>query len=296
MDTTVEDAHEIASAGLRVRISTAGAELSRLQDAAGRDYLWPASPPWQRHAPVLFPIVGRLKDDALIHRGVRYRMTQHGFARDRRFAWLERTPRSCRLALSDDDQTLAIYPFAFRFEVTYAAVDVTLEVTFRVTNTGEETLPASMGAHPAFRWPLAAGMAKDAHTLTFDAEETAPFRGVSSGLLTAANRPCPVRDRRLPLSPELFTQDALILEHPASRRVRYAAPGGPSITVAWKGFAQLGIWSRSDADLLCIEPWLGMASPADFDGEFIDKPWLMLIPPGESVTATHSITIEPGAP
>jgi galactose mutarotase-like enzyme len=294
-DADDADEHRLSSAGLRARVKAEGAELCALRDGTGRDYLWPASAPWLRHAPVLFPIVGRLKDDTLLHRGVAYRMTQHGFARDRRFDWAERGADSCRLVLVDDAQTRAMYPFAFRFEVAYAVTGETLAVTFRVTNTGDEILPASMGAHPAFRWPLVAGVPKTDHTLTFSANETAPLRGVAGGLLTAADVPSPVRDRRLDLAPGLFAHDALILEHPASNSVRYAAPGGPAITVSWEGFEQLGIWSRADADLLCIEPWRGMASPVDFSGEFATKPWLMLIPPGESASATHRIEVTPAA-
>jgi galactose mutarotase-like enzyme len=285
------DRHEFASPGLSAGVLAQGAELCSLRDGAGRDYLWSAEPVWPRHAPVLFPIVGRLHDDTLIHKGRSYRLTQHGFARDRRFTWVERTTTGCRLALNDDAQTRAMYPFAFRFEIAYAVADTTLEVTYMVANTGEEVLPASMGAHPAFRWPLVPGEPKEAYGLTFDAEETGPLRGVAGGLLTEANRPSPIAGRDLALNEALFSADALILEHPASRSVRFSAGGGPSLTVSWEGFEQLGLWSRAGGDFLCIEPWRGMASPADFTGDFTRKPWLMLIPPGESRSAVHRVTL-----
>nr|WP_294518236.1 aldose 1-epimerase family protein [uncultured Rhodopila sp.] len=284
--------HEFATSGLTACVLAQGAELCALRDGNGRDYLWPAEPAWPRHAPVLFPIVGRLRDDTLIHNGRSYRLTQHGFARDRRFTWVERSAAGCRLVLADDAQTRGMYPFAFRFEIAYAIAEATLEITYTVTNTGEEVLPASMGAHPAFRWPLVPGEPKDAYALTFDADETAPLRGVAGGLLTEANRPSPISGRRLALTEALFDADALILEHPASRSVRFAAATGPSLTVSWDGFEQLGLWSRAGADFLCIEPWRGMASPADFAGEFVQKPWLMLIPPGESRSAVHRMTVQ----
>jgi galactose mutarotase-like enzyme len=292
MQPSDDDEHAIAGPGLRARIKARGAELRALQDDAGRDYLWPATPPWPRHAPNLFPIVGRLKNDTLRHGGKSYRMTQHGFARDHRFAWVARTPTACRLSLSDDAETRARYPFPFRFDIAYE-IAAALTVTFTATNTGHEILPASMGAHPAFRWPLVEGVAKEAHTLTFDAEEAPTIRGVVGGLLTPADRPSPLLGRVLPLTPALFAQDALILENPASRSVRFAAPGTPTLTVSWDGFPQLGVWSRADGDFLCIEPWHGMASPEDFDGPFIEKPWLMHIPPGESVSASYSVAVTP---
>jgi galactose mutarotase-like enzyme len=286
------DRHTFATADVTACVTAQGAELCTLRGAAGLDYLWPAAPAWPRHAPVLFPIVGRLRDDTLVHHGQPYRMTQHGFARDRRFTWVERSPTGCRLALIDDAETRTMYPFAFRFDVAYALAGATLTISYTVTNTGNEVLPASMGAHPAFRWPLVPGLPKQAYTLTFDAEESGPIRGVVGGLLTEADRRSPIAGQTLALDPGLFTDDALILPHPASRSVRFAAAEGLALTVAWEGFSQLGLWSREGGDFLCIEPWCGMASPAGFAGEFIDKPWLMLIPPGEHRTAKHRVTTE----
>ncbi|HEY2133603.1 MAG TPA: aldose 1-epimerase family protein [Acetobacteraceae bacterium] len=285
------DRHSIAGPGLSATVKADGAELCSLRGADGREMLWQAGPPWPRHAPVLFPIVGRLKDDQLEHNGRAYRLNQHGFARDRRFTWAETTPTSCRLVLEDDAESRAMYPFPFRFEVAYAIAADTLSVTFSVTNTGADTLPASMGAHPAFRWPLVDGIPKDAHRLEFAAAEPAPIRRVAGGLLLPDSFPTPIANKMLALNEGLFATDAIILDHPASQSVRYTADGGPVIEVSWDGFPELGIWSRAGADLLCIEPWRGMASPAGFDGEFSDKPGLMLIPPGEQRQAVHRIRV-----
>jgi galactose mutarotase-like enzyme len=289
----MDDLHDFAGTGLSASVSAQGAELHHLRDASGRDYLWSAEPIWPRHAPVLFPIVGRLKDDTLLHDGQTYRMTQHGFARDRLFTWVERSATGCVLALTDDAQTRAIYPFPFRFEVRYAITDATLRITYAILNTGDATLPAATGAHPAFRWPLVPGTPKDSYSLTFDAPETGTLPVLAGGLLSGAQRPNPIAGQHLALNEALFAEDALILTHPASRSVRFAAADGPALTVTWDGgFRELGIWSKP-GDFLCIEPWHGMASPADFAGDFADKPGLLLIPPGESRAATHTMTIAP---
>ena len=100
----------------------------------------------------------------------------------------------------------------------------------------------------------------------------------------------------LQLDPALFAADAVILDQPASRSVRFTAPGAEAIEVSWDGFLQLGLWSRMTgeggcADFLCIEPWHGMASPEGFDGEFRDKPGLMLIPPGERRVLTMRLRL-----
>jgi galactose mutarotase-like enzyme len=285
------DRHAMSNGTLSAEVKADGAELCSLRDASGAEVLWQAGPIWPRHAPVLFPIVGRLKDDTLRHEGRAHRLTQHGFARDKRFAWLNRSATACRLVLHEDAETRAAYPFAFRLEIAYALDDDAIEQRFTVTNPGRGVLPASLGAHPAFAWPLADGVEKTAHALEFAEPEPAPIRRLADGLLQAQSEPTPIAGRTLALEPALFAADAVILPDPASRSVRYTAPEAPAIEVAWEGFRQLGLWSRAQGDFLCIEPWHGTASPADFDGEFRDKPGLMLIPPGEHRTLSIRIRL-----
>jgi galactose mutarotase-like enzyme len=290
----VDGLWEIGEPGVSARISEAGAELRSLRDAKGAEMLWQAGPAWPRCAPILFPIVGRLAGDQLRHDGHIYAMTQHGFARDSRFAWLEREASRCRLVLEDDAATRARYPFPFRLEVGYAVAESTLTMELRIDNPGTNVLPASVGAHPAFRWPLADGVAKAAHRLDFALPEPAPVRRLQNGLLLSEVFPSPVVGRSLPLDESLFAADALILDQPASGSVRYTAPGAASIDIAWEGARELGLWSKPGADFLCIEPWHGMASPVDFDGEFGDKPGLMLIGPGEHRLLTVRIRLRDG--
>ena len=154
--------HDVVATEHLTAIKRAGAELCSLRNAEGLELLWQAGPAWPRHSPLLFPIVGRLKNDQLRHRGKTYPMTQHGFARDLRFSWLRREPNLCQLVLCDEPDTRSRYPFAFHLEVTYAVSGAELEVTLRIDNHGDEVLPASIGAHPAFNWPLLPGWAPTA--------------------------------------------------------------------------------------------------------------------------------------
>jgi galactose mutarotase-like enzyme len=286
----MQDTHVIQNGYLSAGIKADGAELCSLCDATSEEMLWRALPVWPRHAPVLFPIVGRLKDDTLRHNGKSYRMTQHGFARDRRFAWLSRSATACRLVLHDDLDTRAVYPFGFRFEVAFALEDDALVNTFTVVNTGREVLPASVGAHPAFRWPLSDGVAKEAHVLEFEQPEPAPIRRLSGGLL-GDPQPTPIQVSTLALDQDLFEADAIIFDQIESRSVRFTAPGAEAIEVAWDGFTELGVWMRPGGDFLCIEPWHGTASPVGFDGEFREKPGLLLIPPGERRVLTMRVRL-----
>jgi galactose mutarotase-like enzyme len=287
-----DDQHILRSSGIAATIKADGAELCSLRNAEGRELLWQAGEVWPRHSPLLFPIIGRLKNDELHHRGKTYSMTQHGVARDHRFEWLARGPAFCKLVLIDNAATRARYPFAFRLEVTCAVKDADLDITLTVTNTGNEVLPASLGGHPAFNWPLLPGLAKQDYALTFSHDETAPIRRLQGGLMLATPEPTPIGGKLLPLSERLFDADAVILDHPASHSVRFAADRGPSIEMSWDGFHELGIWSKpGGVPFLCIEPWHGFASPVDFDGEFSDKPGLMHIPPSATRSLSYRIRI-----
>jgi len=286
------DNHTIRTDRISATIKSDGAELCSLRSADGLELLWQAGPEWPRHAPVLFPIVGRLKNDELRHRGQVYPMTQHGFARDSRFAWLEREASFCRLELQDGPETRARYPFAFRLVVTYAVRDADLEVSLQVFNMGEEVLPASLGAHPAFNWPLSHGLSKQDYRLLFSAQETAPIRRLKDGLMRPEPEPTPIQGDTLDVTEQRFADDAIIMDQLASSSVRYEGARGPSIEMSWDGFRELGVWSKpSGAPFLCIEPWRGYASPADFDGDFIDKPGLMHIPPGEQRSLRYRIRV-----
>jgi galactose mutarotase-like enzyme len=277
------DQHSIADGELAATILAHGAELARLA-CAGHDLLWDAAPAWPRHAPVLFPIVGRLAGDRLHAGGQSYCLTQHGFARDLPFDWIERSPTHCRLRLTDSPATRAMFPFAFQLDLTYRLVGGGLRIFYLIANPGAAILPASLGTHPAFRWPLFPGVPKQQHSIRFGTVEPDPVRRLAGGLLLDQPFPTPIAGDTLPLDPALFAADVIILPQPRSRWARLTVPDGRGVTVAWEGFSSLGLWSKppetKGANFVCIEPWQGTASPAGFDGPFIEKPGLMLIPPG----------------
>lgn len=295
-DVMTDDTHTIRSGALAATIKSLGAELCSLTHGSGVEFVWQAGPQWPRHAPLLFPIVGRLANDELRHNGKTYRMTQHGFARDSRFAWAERGESGCALVLEDSEATRALYPFAFRLTAAYSLDDHGLDLSFTIANTGAETLPASLGGHPAFNWPLQPETTKESYALTFASAEASPVRRLDGGLLRAAGEPSPVKGAVLPLSESLFTDDAVIFDRIESSSVRYAAGQGasssPWLKMSWRGFRELGVWSKpSGAPFLCIEPWRGYASPKGFDGEFSDKPGLMHIAPGAQEQLSFRIEV-----
>jgi galactose mutarotase-like enzyme len=274
--------HRLQQRGSEAVISDAGAELQALH-LEGLDLLWAAGPLWPRHAPLLFPIVGALQGDVLRHRGSTFPMPRHGFARDRRFTWTRRTDTGCTLALGDDAATRSAYPFPFLLTVSYDLEASGLRMEVALQNPGGAPLPASLGLHPAFRWPLLPGRPKATHRLRFETDEPGPLRRLDArGLLAPEPLPTPIQGRELALDEGLFVQDALIFLEPRSRSLRFEVEGGPALALRWEGFPHLGLWTRPDPDpaFLCIEPWAGHASPAGWDGEFLDKPGGFQLAPG----------------
>lgn len=286
----------IASDSLRVLVAAQGAELISLKPVKGSELLWEGdSAVWGRRAPNLFPIVGSLKNDLLKHEGNTYPMPRHGFVRDRRFSLVRMSRQSCTWVLKDDEETRKQYPFPFELRITYSIKDSHLVVQYFLNNPGDKPLPASLGAHPGFRWPLTAKAPREAHLIEFEQVETAPMnRLTKEGLLKTEDFPCPIggnTGRMLTLKDELFKDDAIILTQLQSRAIRYYASNTPVIELAWEGFKELGIWTKPGAGFVCIEPWRGFASPEPFDGEFSDKPGVFKVEPGGHRTFAYAITV-----
>lgn len=283
----------IASPRLTAEIALKGAELVRLRDEAGRDLLWNGDPAfWTGRSPILFPIVGRLKDDTLSVDGVAYPMRQHGVARTSLFELAEQDDDVCRLRLVADKTTRQSFPYPFDLDLIYRITEATLAIEGAVLNTGAATMPVAFGFHPAFNWPLPYGAAALDHGIVFAEEEPQPLPTLVGGLLSGQEKRSPVQGRHLALEPHLFDDDALIFLAPASRSVRYGPPGGRGLRIDFDGMPQLGIWSKPGAPFVCIEPWHGYASPAGFDGDITEKPGMTLIAPGDTRIFSMQVSLE----
>ncbi len=283
-DNAGNDVIAIAADGMSAGIALHGAELHYLRDGDGRDLLWDGDPAfWTGRAPVLFPIVGGLRNNQYRYKARTYTLEKHGFARRSRFTLAEQSESAATFRLEADDATRAAYPFVFRLDMRFAIAGGAIDMTATVTNLGEAEMPASFGFHPALRWPLPYGERRADHRILFAQAEPAPIRRLDpAGLLASDPRPAPVRDRVLHLDDSLFVEDAVIFDHPVSRRVQYGAEAGPQVEVDFPDMPMLGIWTKPGAGYLCIEPWQGTSDPASFDGDIRDKPGIVLIAPGVS--------------
>ena len=289
------DACTLTSTQLTATISPQGAELHSLKTANGDELIWQADPAfWARHAPHLFPIVGRLADDTLVHEGKGYSMGQHGFARDMCFEVEASSDSDCTLVLKDNEQTSEKFPFEFELRINFILLGNTLAITYTIRNPGDTALPCSIGAHPAFNWPIPGNDSRDAHSISFAETETCHVNRLDAGLLMSDGFPWPWLESNnlLQLDDSLFEPDAMIFTDHHSREVRYSGEHGPTIVVHFTDFPHLGIWSVPGAGFVCIEPWQGHSSPVDFKGEFSDKPGIVKIAPGAEQSWAMTIRIE----
>ena len=280
----------------RATFSARGAELTSLiGTATGLEYLWSGDPTvWGRHAPVLFPLVGRLPADSYSYQGRDYRLPQHGFARDQEFAVLRQSATELVFRLHHDERTRAIFPFAFELTITYTLRGYQLGVRWDVRNPApDQPLLFSIGAHPAVRCPLLPGEVFEDYYFEFDHPVTLERHLLRSGLLTGQTAPVPTTGHELPLSYALFADDALVFKHyDFTRLTLRSRKSAHFVRFRFDGFPYLGLWTKGPgANFVCVEPWHGVASPAGEPGELGDKEGILTLAPGQVFSAEYSMEI-----
>ncbi len=276
---------------IAITISDFGAELQSIKTRKGTELIWQARKNvWPRHAPTLFPIVGRLVNDQLVHQGIAHTLTQHGFARDHLFDNILLEHNQAWFRLVDNDDTLKYYPFSFEFIVRYILEQNTLHIDYVVRNQQKNELPFSLGGHPAFIYPIYPHADKDEHLIQFAKPETEKIWQLQAGLLHKKIN-SPLNDNNLELTPGLFDQDALIFTNLNSRTVNYGIKDKTALKIHFADFPDLGVWSKPNADFVCIEPWSGYASKTDYSGEFIEKEGIIRLPAYSERTWRYSIEV-----
>ncbi|MBB6124255.1 aldose 1-epimerase family protein [Sphingobium subterraneum] len=284
----------IRSGAWTAQIHPLGAELWSLTDAQGREWMTDADPAfWTGHAPLLFPVVGRLRGDRYRLDGTEYALPQHGFARRRDFGLVEQDKARVLFRLDADEATHAVYPFAFRLDMDFALDGATLAMTATVENRDNRTMPFSFGYHPAFAWPLPTGGAKKDHRIVFEQPEPAPIRriGGEPGLIAPDAEATPVEGDTFIPTHALFERDAVIWDQLTSRSLLWGVPGEPRLRIDFPDTPTLGLWQKPGANYLCIEPWAGMADPAGFTGDFTQKPGIITLAPGASRRFRMNVTL-----
>ena len=266
-------------------ISDHGAELCRLYDKLNqRELLWNADPAfWARHAPILFPFVGKVNDGVYRYKGQTYSMGQHGFARDMDFELLGQNGQEVVFLLKDTEESRKKYPFGFRLTVTHRLEGKTLQIFWEVKNPSEtEPLYFSIGGHPAFLCPPPGteGIRKGDCLIRLTGPEGS---GKKKYVLIDPETEAVAADELMELEEpggflkaeeSLFTRDALIFDNGQIREASLCLPDGtPYVTLRCPDFPSFGLWSKPNAGApyICLEPWDGRCDNCGFAGELPEK-------------------------
>lgn len=279
---------------LEATINEKGAELVSLR-ANEIEYIWQADPQyWGRHAPILFPFVGRLKDNQYSYQGKTYPMGQHGFARDKEFKVLEQTKEKVTLVLTNDEETKKVYPFDFSLMVSYEIWGEGVRIRFDVENTGEEEMIFALGGHPAFNIPLTDELQFDDYFIAFSPQKSrvkipldGPFTNLDQKTIGQTNT-------NIQLSRGLFKEDALIYETRGLNAYTLGSEeSSHSVTLAYNNIPYVGLWSPypAEAPFVCIEPWWGFADTVDSNGRLEDKEGMNRLAGNEHFKTEFSITV-----
>lgn len=288
----------LKNGALEAVINSKGAELvSYKRD--GREYLWNADPAgWNRHAPILFPFVGSLKEKKYRCNGKTYTMGQHGFARDMEFAAVSHTDRELVMTLSETEETLKNYPFRFQLELSYELREDGLSVGWRVENTDDKQMYFSIGAHPAFNCPMEGKGKQSDYMLRFEKDGNVLQEIVSAviegGLVGKDTLEFGLEDGYLPITPELFDTDTIVLEDGQTDAVSLCDPDGKEYVRVAFSMPLVGIWTpiQKNAPFICIEPWYGRCDAVDFDGELSEREWGNTLAPGEVFETAYTISVK----
>ncbi len=273
---------------LSATISNQGAELVSLQDAAGNDFLWDGNPAfWGKHSPILFPIVGTLKEGCYFTGDEKYELGRHGFARDMAFDLEASGSDHAHFSLVANEDTLAKYPFHFKLNLHYIVKDNVLTLRYKVENRGDTDMFFSLGAHPAF----ALDGDLEEYSIKMETNEQLHFNLLRNDLLSYETEVLEMTDGIFTLNESLFDRDALIFRHIPSKSLSLLKNGDPFLKVDFHDFEDLGIWKKTGAGFICIEPWLGYSDPVDANGNLAEKPGIITLGKGGTFEAAFHITL-----
>ena len=294
--------YQISNERIGIEVSTHGAELIRLWGSvSGREYLYDAQPKyWARHSPVLFPIVGSLKDKGYTYRGIQYRMGQHGFARDSEFTLIKKTDDTLVFELRDSEETRRDYPFAFILRCGFTLAEETVRVSWEVKNPeGEdgEQLYFSIGGHPAFFCRVGSGDDGSCDRIIVGDDRAGSFAYYQIGKdgLAAPDKVYHM-DADFPALAQTFTNDALIVGGAQTGTLALADPSGEAYVRLRFNAPIFGIWTpvkniEDPAPFVCLEPWYGRCDRGDFEGDFTQRDYMYELSPQESFEAGYTIEL-----
>lgn len=287
--------HYLENDTLKIAILSKGAELQSVYSKATQlEYLWNGDANfWAKKSPVLFPIVGGLKNNEYDFEGKKYSLSKHGFARDNEFEVEEIDDSSIRFTLKSNADTLQYFPFEFEFCIEYAIKNNQLYCKYFILNNAEAPLYFSVGAHPAFKIPLTNDTTFEDWYLAFSTTENCGIYPLdTAGLIKENDTPYFDNSKQLALKKELFYKDALVFKDLQSTAISIKSNKAVNgLTMQFDGFPFYGIWSAKDANFVCLEPWCGIADSENTNGDFTQKEGIIKLNYNETFARVWSIEV-----
>ena len=269
-------------------IDSVGAELIRLEKN-NQNYIWTIDEAfWNKTSPILFPIVGRLKNDTYTIDDKIYELHRHGFARNFEFGIENKTETSVVFVLKSNPETLKSYPFEFLLRLEYHLEENDLKMIYSVENKSCKIMPFSIGAHPAF----AIHDTFSDYSIQFNASEELVSYELANEQFNNASQKIRSENGQIDLNYSLFEKDALVFKQLKSNEITLLKNQNPVLTVRFDGFPYLGIWTKLNAPFLCIEPWCGLADNVLHDGNIYKKEGMNLLNPKEHFSRSISLILK----
>lgn len=277
---------------LVVDFSTRGAELQRIVSTGSNiNYMWSGDAKfWGKFSPVLFPIVGALKDDTYLYQGQTYKLSRHGFARDMEFEHNVASASEISFTLRNNEDTLKVYPFEFELVISYQLQGASLRCTYQVLNPSTKTIWFAIGGHPAFAAPLNNEGGYTDYYLQFNNDDELNFHHIVANLVLDDTTNIKLKDKILPLKHELFYDDALVFKNLKSNHIRLLNTKNYSgLNFHFEGFPYFGIWAAKDASFVCLEPWCGIADSVHHNQQLEEKEGMEKLAPGDQWTRSWEV-------
>ena len=277
----------ISNSFLTATFNKKGAELTALNSKV-KNYIWNGNVEfWDKHAPVLFPIVGTLKNNCYIYDNKAYYLSRHGFARDLDFEIVSKTNDSILFSLKNNEQTLLSYPFEFELQIAYVLIKKQLKVSYKVQNFSNKIMPFSIGGHPAFA--LNEGFKN--YSLAFEKNEKPSYFLLENNLISEKSTVLELINRQLNLNYNLFENDALVFKSIESEFITILENSKPFLKFSFRGFPNFGIWSKQNAPFICLEPWFGYSDTVKSGSDFLEKEGIQILKPNEIFESLYEIEI-----
>ena len=259
----------ISNTILSATINHRGAELISLQSLkTKREYIWDGNPKyWGKHSPILFPIVGTLKNNSYTYNDKSYKLFRHGFARDMFFELIEETEYEAVFSLKSNEKSKEYYPFDFELRITYTLKNSELIILYQVLNNDSHTMFFSIGGHPAFALPNQF----EKYSLKFEPNEKLISYQLENDLLSNKTKQIDLNQSIVPLTYSLFENDALIYKELKSNQIQLLENNSPMLNFKFRDFPNFGIWTKLDAPFICLEPWAGYSDLITTTGKIEEK-------------------------